>query len=93
MSDQGPNYVIERRRLELANLEHRQTIARGLSRVEEIERQKEVNLKKAELANEELDDEAQRVRLNQASLESKIAENDSNLKAMVKSPKEPDVDG
>lgn len=86
MPDVGPNYTIERRRLELANLEHNQTIARGRSRLGEIEGQKRINLSKAELANEELDDEAQRIRANEESLVAKIAENEANLKLMVKGP-------
>lgn len=89
MADAGPNYPIERRRLELANLEHRQTIARGQARLAEIESQKQVNLARVELANEELDEEARRVRVNEEALLAKIAENDTNLKLMVKGPKEP----
>lgn len=84
MADVGPNYTIERRRLELANLEHRQTIARGRSRLGEIEGQKQINLSRATLANDELDEEAQRISANEESLVAKIAENEQNLKLMVK---------
>jgi len=92
MPDQGPNYSIERRRLELATLEHRQTIARGQARLDDIDGQKQVNLARAALANEELDEEARKIRANEESLTAKIAENDTNLKLMVKALKEP-VDG
>jgi len=92
MADAGPNYTIERRRLELATLEHRQTIKQGQARLSQIDGQKQVNLARAELANEELDEEARKILANEAALTAKIAENDTNLKLMVKAPKEP-VDG
>lgn len=84
MVDRGPNYTLERRRLELQREEHEDTIAKGQSRLAEIERAKKRNLSRAELANMELDSEAGKVGENEASLHGRIEEIDTNLKAMTK---------
>lgn len=84
MADRGPNYVVERRRAELQREEHEDTIAKGQARLQEIERAKKRNLDRAELANLELDAEAEKVQENEASLKTRIEEINTNLKAMVK---------
>lgn len=87
MADAGPNYSVERKRLLYANLEHEQTIAKGQSRLGEIERQKNLNQVRADLANAELDDEAALIKTNEVSLKKSIAENDKKMELMV-APKE-----
>lgn len=84
MADRGPNYAIERRRLEIQVDEHLDTIAKGQARLAEIERSQKRNVDRAELANLELDQEAERIRENEAALKSKIKETEKNLVAMVK---------
>jgi Neuraminidase (sialidase) len=84
MADRGPNYTVERRRLELAKMEHNQTIQKQTMRLEEIDSQKNMNLARAELANMELDDEAEKIKVNQQALKSKITEIDKNLDLMTK---------
>ena len=89
MADAGPNYRVERRRLELQKLEHDSTIEQGKARVAQIERQKKVTLARAELANDELDNEARVVQANEKALLGAIADIDKKIAAMVKDP----VDG
>lgn len=84
MADKSPNYSVERRRLELQKLEHAQTIAKGGFRIEEIQTQKELNIARAELANDELDDEIARIRTNEAALKKAVADIDANIQAMTK---------
>lgn len=84
MADKGPNYSVERRRLEIQKLEHLQTIAKQATRIEEIGSAKELNIARAELANMELDAEAENIVANQDALRKRIAEIDKNLGAMVK---------
>jgi len=84
MADKGPNYALERRRLELQTAEHEDTIAKGLARLAEIERAKKRNLDRAELANMELDSEAEKIRENEEALRRRMDEINVNLKAMVK---------
>ncbi len=84
MADRGPNYSVERRRFELAKMEHNQTIQRQSQRLEDIDTQKNMNLARAELANMELDDEAEKIKVNQQALKAKIAEIDKNLDLMIK---------
>ena len=84
MADAGPNYTVERRRLELTKLEHAQTITKGNNRLSEIEQQKDVNLARAALANDELDDEAARIRANAAALKVTMGEIDKKLDLMTK---------
>lgn len=83
MADRGPNYKVERRRLELQRLEHTQTIAKQSARLDEIESQKQMNLARAELQNMELDDEAEKIAVNQKALSARIAEIDKNLSLMT----------
>lgn len=83
MADKGPNYTVERRRLEIQKLEHAQLIKRQDGRVEEIESQKAMNIARAELANMELDAESENLKANQKALASKIADIDKNLGLMV----------
>lgn len=85
MSDRGPNYDVERRRLTLAIEEHEDTVEKGHSRIAEIERAKKRNMSRAELANMELDSEAEKIRENETALKSKIDEINANMKAMTKS--------
>ncbi len=87
MADKGPNYTVERRRLEIQQLEHRQLIQKQHGRLEEIASSKDMNTARAELANMELDAEADSIRLNQASLEVRINEINKNLGVMVKQEK------
>jgi predicted component of type VI protein secretion system len=84
VADKGPNYTVERKRLELTQMEHRQLIKKQSGRLEEIETQKAMNVSRTELANMELDAESESIRANQVALEAKIAEIDKNLTAMVK---------
>jgi hypothetical protein len=84
MADRGPNYTVERRRLELQREEHEDTIAKGQSRLGEIERAKKRNIDRAELANLELDSEAEKVKENETALRGKIEEINTNLKAMLR---------
>lgn len=88
MADAGPDYSVERRRLKLQQLEHEATIQKGQSRIGEIERQKRLNLARAELANDELDSEARIIQANELSLTKTIADIDDKLGRMVKGPKE-----
>lgn len=85
MADKGANYTVERKRLELTKMEHRQTISKQTTRLSEIEEQKQMNEARVELANMELDSEASNIRANQAALTVKIAEIDKNLGLMVSS--------
>ena len=89
MADKGPNYDLSRKRLALENEEHELTIFKGEQRINEIERSKRMNLMRVEMANDELDSEADRIRENNVSLRAKISDNDSNLKAMVKAGGQP----
>jgi hypothetical protein len=84
MPDRGPNYAVERRRLELALAEHEDTIEKGQARLAEIERAKKRNIDRAELANLELDAEAERIEENEEALKVKMSEIAGNLKAMTK---------
>lgn len=84
MADKGANYIVERRRLELQKMEHLQTISKQSARVAEIESQKTMNLARVELANMELDAEAENISANQAALQAKITEIEKNL-ALMKS--------
>lgn len=86
MADAGPNYRVERRRLELQKMEHEQTIEQGKSRIAGIERQKKVNLARAELANDELDNEARIVTANEVALLKTIADIDKKIGLMAKEP-------
>jgi len=88
MADKGPNYSVQRRKLMLQNLEHRDTIEKGEARLAEIERMKAINLQRVEIQNLDLEDEAQRIRENRDALEAKIAENEGNLDKMVKEPRD-----
>lgn len=83
MADKTPDYTVSRRKLELEILQHRDTIARGLERIEGIERAKALNLGRAEIANMDLDSEASSIRANQAALEETIKEIETNLELMV----------
>jgi hypothetical protein len=65
-------------------MEHNQTIQRQSQRLEDIDTQKNMNLARAELANMELDDEAEKIKVNQQALKAKIAEIDKNLDLMAK---------
>lgn len=84
MADRGPNYIVERRRLELQKEEHEDTIAKGQSRLAEIQRAKKRNLDRAELANLELDGEIEKIKENETALLGRIDELNTNLKAMTK---------
>jgi len=84
MADRGPNYSVERKRLMLNKMEHEQNIEAGRARIEAIEKQKKVNLARAELANDELDDEARRIKANETALNTTIADIDKKLSLMVK---------
>lgn len=84
MADKGPNYTVERRRLELQIEEHEDTIAKGSARLQEIERAKKLNMARAELANLALDGEAALVAENEATLQARITEIKTNLSAMIK---------
>jgi hypothetical protein len=84
MADRGPNYSLERIRLQLQLEEHEDTIAKGQARLQEIERAKKRNLSRAEFANMELDAEAEKVRENEMVLTKRMDEINGNLKAMVK---------
>lgn len=86
MADAGPNYSVEKRRLLVQKLEHEQTIAKGENRLGEIELQKNLNLRRAELANDELDDEAHRIEANNTALRKAMAEIDKNVDLMKKEP-------
>jgi hypothetical protein len=86
MADAGPNYRVERRRLELQKMEHEQTIDQGKARISGIERQKSLNLARAELANDELDNEARIVSANEVALLKTIAEIDKKIGLMAKEP-------
>jgi hypothetical protein len=83
MADRGPNYDIERRRLQIAIDEHLDTIEKGIYRLAEIERAKKRNTDRAELANVELDAESERSRENEAALRKAIKEIEVNLKLMA----------
>lgn len=84
MADAGPNYSVERRRLLLQQMEHEQGVAKGLSRVEEIERQKRMNVARTELLNDELDSESSLIEANEQALKKAIAEIQKKLELMVK---------
>ena len=84
MADAGPNYSVERKRLLLTKLEHEQTIEAGRSRISSIERQKALNLARAELMNDELDSEAKIIEANEEALNRAMAEIDKKMAAMTK---------
>jgi len=84
MADKGPDYRVERLRLEVQRDEHELTIQKGESRLLEIERQKRLNTRRAEIANADLDSEADKIRTNNEALTGAIEEIDSNLSKMVK---------
>lgn len=84
MADKTPNYGVERMRLEIQLDEHDDTIERGHSRLAEIDRAKARNIARAALQNAELDSEAALVRENEAALEGRKAEINTNLAAMKK---------
>jgi len=86
MADAGPDYAVERKRLTLQKLEHESTIDAGEARISAIERQKKVNLARAELANDELDSEAKSLRANEKALLKAIDDIDQKLAAMTKEP-------
>lgn len=86
MADAGFNYRVERRRLELQKLEHEATIEQGEGRLAQIGRQKKVNIARAELANDELDNEARVIETNKSALVRSISDIDKKLTAMVKEP-------
>lgn len=86
MADNGPNYTVERRRLELTKLEHAQTISKGSNRIQEIEQQKDVNLARVVLANDELDDEVARTKANASALKLAMGEIDKKIALMTKEP-------
>ena len=83
MADRGPNYAIERLRLEAQIADHDDTIEAGRSRKAAIERSKAANLRRAQLANMDLDAEVASINENEAALQSKKAEITKNLTAMV----------
>lgn len=83
MVDRGPDYAVERRRLELQRGEHEDTIEKGRARMAEIERAKQRNLDRVDLANMELDAEASKIRENEQALTEKIEDIEQNLRAMV----------
>lgn len=87
MSDRGPNWTIERARLEAAIEDHDDTISQGKDRLASIERSKAANLRRATLANLDLDAEAATIRENEQALESKKAEIRKNLATMTKTEK------
>lgn len=87
MADAGPNYSVEKRRLELQKLEHRQTISRQEHRLVEIGESQNMNIARTELANMELDDEADKIRSNQEALQKRIAEIDKSIGLMAKPEK------
>lgn len=84
MADAGPDYSVERRRLEFTRLEHESTIKKGDRRIAEIDDQKEINLKRAALQNDELDSEARIIAANKLSLEKSILDIEEKLKKMIK---------
>lgn len=84
MADKKPDYNIERRKLKFDRLEHEQTIARGKARIDEISRQKDLNLLRVEIANAELDSEVNLIRTNESSLMRTIETIDEKLALMVK---------
>jgi hypothetical protein len=65
-------------------MEHEQGIAKGRSRIEEIERQKKMNVARVELQNDELQHEAGLIAANEEALNGAIEEIDNKLKLMVK---------
>lgn len=82
--DAGPNYTVERKRLQLQKLEHEQTIESGRARLLSIDRQKAVNIARAELANDELDSEADIIMANEEALKKAMGEIDKKIVAMTK---------
>lgn len=84
MPDAGPNYSVERRRLNVQKLEHEQTIAKGKNRLDEIQLQKELNVQRAELLNDELDDEASRIKANEGALRRAMVDIDKKIELMSK---------
>lgn len=84
MADNGPNYSVERRRLHVQKLEHEQTIAKGRSRLDDIQLQKNLNTQRAELLNDELGDEAARIKSNEAALHKAMGDIDKKLELMTK---------
>ncbi|MGV0984978.1 MAG: hypothetical protein ACOYB2_10515 [Limnohabitans sp.] len=84
MADKGPNYAISRKKLELEIENHQDTIAKGDARLADIERAKKMNLRRVEVANLELDEEAAKINENKAALEGKIAEIQTNIDLMAK---------
>lgn len=87
MSDRGPNWTVERARLEAQIADHDDTIEAGKARVAAIERSKASNLRKAQLQNMDLDAEAATIHDNEVALEGKKAEIAKNLVAMTKQQK------
>jgi predicted nucleic acid-binding Zn-ribbon protein len=84
MADAGPDYAVERKRLSLQKLEHEGTIDAGNARLSAIERQKKVNIARAELANDELDSEAKLIKANETSLNKAIEDIDQKISKMTK---------
>ncbi len=83
MSDRGPNYEVERARLEAQIADHDDTIEAGRARKSAIERSKAANLRRAQLANMDLDAEVANISENEAALQSKKTDITKNLTAMV----------
>lgn len=84
MADRGPDYSVEAMRLRLQMDEHDDTIARGQARLLEIERAKKRNISRTDIANAELDSEADSIRENEKALEGRKAEITTNLSLMKK---------
>ena len=84
MADAGPNYSVEKKRLELQKLEHEQTIESGRARLKSIERQKALNLARAELANDELESEVAIIATNEDALKRTMGDIDKKIAAMTK---------
>jgi chromosome segregation ATPase len=87
MADRGPNWTVERVRLEAQIEDHEDTIAAGTARLNAIARAKAANQRRADLANLDLDAEAQTIRENEAALKAKQADIRKNLEAMTKKEK------
>ena len=87
MADKGPNWGVERVRYEAQIADHDDTIAAGEARLQAIARQKAANQRRTDLANLDLEAEAQLIRENEASLRAKQAEIRANLDKMTKNPK------
>jgi hypothetical protein len=87
VSDKGPNWEIERLRLEATIADHDDTIEAGRSRKAAIERSKAANLRRAQLANMDLDAEVASIDENEAALQAKKIEIGKNLTAMAEKKK------